>query len=95
MAESLRDRGARIGYVVPPVYKPLYELNRAGYKTYLQTMRRILPPGPVLDFNDPEYSRLTSARDMFFGCFHVRPKGAAAFSALLAALMPNAIVSGQ
>ncbi len=88
MVQSLRDRGARIVYVVPPVYKPLYDLNRAGYGSYLEIVRHALPPGPVIDFNAPEYASLTSDWSIFFDVYHPKPKGAAAFSALLVKLVP-------
>jgi hypothetical protein len=93
MAESLRDCGARIVYVVPPVYRPHYDLNKNGYKTYVRIMRQALPPGPVIDFNDPEYTNLTGNRDIFFDCYHTKRKGASAFTALLDKLVPQAIAS--
>ena len=91
MVQAVRDRGARIVYVVPPLYEPLYEVNRASYAAYLDTIRRALPPAPVIDFDGPEYASLRSDPDNFRDCFHLNPTGAATFTALLEKLVPEAI----
>jgi hypothetical protein len=95
MVQAVRDRGARIVYVVPPLYEPLYEVNRASYAAYLDTIRRALPPAPVIDFDGPEYASLRSDPDNFRDCFHLNPTGAAAFTALLEKLVPEAIASSN
>jgi len=95
MVESLRNNGASIVYVYMPIYRPLYDLNKTSYTTYLETMRRNLPPAPLVDFNGPEYTSQTSDRSNFFDCFHMRPRGAEAFVPLLTKLVQEAIASGH
>jgi hypothetical protein len=95
MVQSLRDSGARIVYVVPPLYEPFYEINRAGYAAYMETLRRTLPPAPVIDFDGPEYVALRSNPNNFSDCYHVTPTGAVAFTALLEELVPKAISSNH
>jgi hypothetical protein len=95
MVQSLQARGSSVVYVVPPVYRELYLLNRASYRSYLSTMRSKLPSGPLIDFNDPEYAGITSDGSYFFDCFHLNPKGARLFTAILGNVVPIALNAGK
>ncbi len=57
---SLQRQGASIVYVVPPMYEPCFELNRAGLAAYLGLMIRDMPSAPILDFTSPAYAALRS-----------------------------------
>jgi len=91
LAQTLKDRGARIVYVVPPNYEPCYQVNGANYRAYLEAIRPLLPPAPVIDFDDAEYNSLRADPDNFMDCFHVTPRGAAKVSALLETLIPQVL----
>ena len=62
LAESLQSRGARIVYVVPPLYEPCYQVNKENYQAYLESIRPLLPPAPIIDFNDAEEFKLAKRR---------------------------------
>jgi hypothetical protein len=91
LAQTLQDRGARIVYVVPPFYEPCYEVNSKNYQAYLEAIRPLLPPAPIIDFQDPEFNSLRNDPDNFMDCFHVTPRGAAKVSTLLETLVPQAL----
>jgi hypothetical protein len=93
LIESLQAKGATIVYVAPPVYEPQYKLNEAAYKTYLDTIRMYLPPGPIINLNGPEYTAFRSNPDNYIDCWHLEPQGASTVAALLEKLVPQAISS--
>jgi hypothetical protein len=93
MTIALRGRGARIVYVVPPVYGPLYELNKSGFAASLGTMRQQLPNAPLIDLNGPEFASLTNDRDLFFDGYHLQPDGTVKFYSILRRLVPAALAS--
>src|SRR6202789_2167256 len=55
LLQELAAKGVKIVYVTYPMYEPGYEPNKEKYDQYLAEIRQILPPGPVIDFNAPEY----------------------------------------
>jgi hypothetical protein len=91
IAQSLQSRGARIVYVIPPLYEPCYQVNRGNYRAYLEAIRPLLPPAPVIDFEDAEFNTLRADPDNFMDCFHVTSKGAANVSTLLEKLVSQAL----
>jgi hypothetical protein len=95
LIESLQAKGATIVYVAPPVYEPQYKLNEAAYKTYLDTIRMYLPPGPIINMNGPEYTAFRSNPDNYIDCWHLEPQGASTVAALLEKLVPQAISSSH
>jgi hypothetical protein len=95
LIESLQAKGATIVYVAPPVYEPQYKLNEAAYKTYLDTIRMYLPPGPIINLNGPEYTAFRSNPDNYIDCWHLEPQGASTVAALLEKLVPQAISSSH
>jgi hypothetical protein len=90
LIQSLQSRGAKIVYVVPPLYEPCYQLNRENYRAYLEAIRPLLPPAPIIDFENTEFNSLRADPDNFMDCFHVTPRGAANVSTLLETLIPRA-----
>jgi hypothetical protein len=95
MVQDLRDRGSTVVYLIPPIYRQLYDLNKASYEIYKRTLLQQLPRGSVIDFNASEYATLTSDPNNYFDCFHLTSKGAATFSTLLGKLVPDAMTAGH
>ncbi|MGC1294606.1 MAG: hypothetical protein WA869_06160 [Alloacidobacterium sp.] len=95
MVQSLRNNGAAIVYVVSPTYEPCYRLAKTRLLAYIQTIRPLLPPAPVIDLDSPEYSPLRSDPENYFDCYHLEPQGTVKVVALLDTLVPQAIASGN
>jgi hypothetical protein len=95
IVQSLQNRGATIVYVVPPIYEPIYRPIKPAFEKYLDTVRQLLPSAPVIDLNGSEYTALRSDPDNYIDTVHLEPQGAAAVSALLQKLVPDAIASGK
>lgn len=93
MIQSLRNNGAAIVYVVSPMYEPCYRLRKTRLLAYMQTIRPLLPPAPVIDLDGPEYSPLRSDPENYFDCYHLEPEGTMKVVALLDTLVPQAIAS--
>jgi hypothetical protein len=93
--QSLRNNGAAIVYVVSPMYEPCYRLRKTRLLAYMQTIRPLLPPAPVIDLDGSEYARLRSDPENYFDCYHLEPQGTAKVVALLDTLVPRAIASGN
>jgi hypothetical protein len=95
LVNSLISAGTKIVYVVPPMHEPCYQLNKATYNPNLQTGREFLPPGPIIDFNGPEYLALRSDTDNYLDCWHLSSKGAAKVTAVLEELVPKLTASNK
>ncbi len=91
--ESLRARGATIVYVVPPVYEPEYEANRASYQAWLAEIRTLMPPAPVIDLDSPEYLSLRSEPGNYMDPFHMEAQGTRQVSEILMQQVPQVIAS--
>jgi len=81
--QSLADRGTRIVYVVYPMYQPNYLVNQDMMAGYLKEVTSILPPGPVIDFNGPEYTSFRSDPTNYIDLIHLSSTGAAKITRLL------------
>ena len=92
---SLRQHGARIIYVVPPMYEPCFQINRAGLTAYLSLIARDMPSAPILDFSSPAYSALGRDRDSFTDCLHLNANGALKMDALLDQLLPGQLGTAE
>ena len=77
MLVSLRGRGARIVYIIPPVYEPCRTLNTAAFSDYKQSMQRLLPVAPIIDLNGPDFESFRSDASNYLDCFHLTADGAA------------------
>jgi hypothetical protein len=95
MILTLQKQGAFIVYVVPPIYKPSYLLNKPYFQAYRATMVSTMPKAPVIDFNDPEYNALCSDPNNFADSEHTEPLGAVKFSLLLGELVSQAMTTGK
>jgi len=95
MVQALRNQGAQIVYVAPPIYGPCFDLDKQSYQSYDERVLKRLPPAPVIDFDAPEYTALRNDPANFIDCFHVEPEGAAKVVALLNTLVPQAIAAGK
>lgn len=95
MILALQTQGAFIVYVVPPVYKPDYMLNRVYFQTYKTSILSLIPNAPVIDFNGQDYTELCSDPSNFADFEHTEPAGAAKFSALLVERVSQAIATGK
>jgi UDP:flavonoid glycosyltransferase YjiC (YdhE family) len=90
---ALRQQGAHIVYIVPPMYEACYEPNRADFDAYVSKMKDAMPPGPVIDFSGPAYAGLRRSRESFVDCLHLNAAGAARMDVLLNTLVPAALTS--
>lgn len=91
MISALQRQGAFIVYVVPPIYRPSYLLNRWYFQTYKARIVPLVPNAPLIDFNSPEYAALCSDPDNFADAEHTEPAGAAKFSVLLSEFVTQEI----
>jgi hypothetical protein len=91
MVQALKDQGATIVYVAPPLYEPFYRLHQAESEAYLKTMLSLLPSAPLIDFQASEYAALCSDPNNFADTAHLEPAGVEKFTALLTELVPRAI----
>lgn len=91
MVNTLSNAGTKIIYVIPPMYEPCYKVNKAGYDAHLQTVRDLLPPAPLVDFDGPEYLEFRSDPANYLDCFHLEPQGAAKIAAFLRQSIPAAV----
>jgi hypothetical protein len=94
LINSLESTGTKIVYVVPPMYEPCHQVNK-GYDAHLQSVRSLLPPGPVIDFDGPEYANFRSDSSNYLDCWHLEPRGAAQITHWLQKLVPEAIVPSE
>jgi hypothetical protein len=90
---SLRATGTKTVYVIPPMYAPCLAVNTPAYGDVLQKVRSQLPPGPLLDFDGPEYDSFRNDPDNYIDCFHLEPQGATKLVDLLQKLVPDAVNS--
>jgi hypothetical protein len=95
LIQSLREHGAQIVYVVPPLYEPCLDLNGVSFATYVEKVRSMLPPAPLIDLDDPEYKSFRSDSDNYVNCSHLDAQGAREIDGALAKLVPQAISSFQ
>jgi hypothetical protein len=82
LIQTLQAHGAQIVYVAPPIYLPLYG-GRTEFKRSLLSMQAQLPPGPLIDFTDPEYTAFNSAPKNFSDGLHLSPNGVIEMSKIL------------
>lgn len=82
LIQILQAHGAKIVYVVPPIYLPLYG-GRTEFQRSLERIQAQLPPGPVINFTDPEYAAFYSDSKNFSDGFHLSPNGAIEISKIL------------
>jgi UDP:flavonoid glycosyltransferase YjiC (YdhE family) len=83
LVQELAARGVRIVYVTYPMYEPAYEPNKAAYDRYLAAMRKWMPPAPIIDFNEPQYSSFRADAANFIDAVHLSASGSAQFSDML------------
>ena len=88
MIVEMKNQGATIAYVVPPLYEPYYLENKPGFDQYKKVIVAALPPAPVIDFLSPEYTALRSDPDNFVDNEHEEPAGAAKFRDILVRMFP-------
>jgi hypothetical protein len=89
--QSLADRGTRIVYVVCPLYQPNYLVNQKIMAAYLKKATSIMPPGPVIDFNAPEYTSFRSDPGNYIDFIHLSSTGAEKISRILNTRMHEAL----
>jgi hypothetical protein len=93
MVQSLQTAGARIVYIVPPLYEGCRQLNIPSLAAYKDAMQRTLPPAPIVDLDGPDLDAFRNDKENYVDCFHVNAAGAAKINAYLAQLIPQALSS--
>lgn len=93
MVRDLSTRGARIVYIIPPLFQPCLTLNEKALADYKQSMRRLLPPAPLVDFNGPEFKPFRIDESNYLDCFHVSASGAEKIDTYLAQQVPAALAN--
>jgi hypothetical protein len=83
LIQTMEAHGIRIVYVIPPLYQPLFDANRSQFQQFLQDMQSQLPPAPLINFTDPEFSGYNSNPANFPDGLHLSPEGAAEISRIL------------
>jgi len=91
MVQSLQERGARIVYVVPPLYEGCRKANAADLEAHTHAMQRLLPTAPIIDLNGPEFEAFRKDPTNYFDCFHVEAEGAAQIDEYLAQRIPQVV----
>ena len=76
MVRDLSVRGTRIIYVVPPLYEPCRTVNERALTAYNHAIQRLLPPGPIIDLDGPDFDQFRSDPSNYLDCFHVTATGA-------------------
>ncbi len=89
---ALRNNGATIVYVVPPLYGPYFQANQTGLQEFIKVLRSKLPPAPVVDLNESKYDDLRFDRRNFRDRVHTSPAGSSRVATLLEKLIPDAVV---
>jgi lysophospholipase L1-like esterase len=82
LIQTLQAHGAQIVYVAPPIYLPLYG-GRTEFQRSLLSMQAQLPPGPLINFTDPEYTAFNSDPKNFADGLHLSPDGVIEMSKIL------------
>jgi len=82
LIQTLQAHGAKIVYVAPPIYLPIYG-DRTEFQRSLERIQAQLPPGPVINFTDPEYTAFNNDPKNFSDGFHLSPNGAIEISKML------------
>jgi hypothetical protein len=83
LIQTLQARGIRVVYVLPPLYKPLYNAHRVQFQQFLQLMQTELPEAPLIDFTAPEYEVYNNDIQNFSDGMHMSPIGAVKISEIL------------
>jgi hypothetical protein len=83
LVQELADKGVRIVYVTYPMYEPGYEPNKDAYDRYITAMRKDLSPGPLIDFNAPEYFDFRNDANNYIDLVHLSASGAEKFIGIL------------
>ena len=91
--QALHDHGVQVLYIVPPLYEPCLAPNRDQYDAYLHHMQALLPAGPLLNFDTPEFESFRNNPQNFGDCYHLRATGASRMGELLANLVPQAVTA--
>ena len=85
LVRRARNAGARIVAFIPPVFAPKYREERKVYERYVSRIRSLfLANELIVDFNGPEYARLTEDPASFYDGTHLSAQAAAYFSQTLA-----------
>jgi hypothetical protein len=89
LINSFQMRGAKVIYVIPPIYEPCYALDRQALQNYLQSAEAVLPPAPIIDLNAPEFSSFRASSENYIDCVHLQAQGASRIVALLKSAVVN------
>jgi hypothetical protein len=93
LIQELASKGVKIVYVTYPMYEPGYEPNKDKYDQYLAGIRQILPPGPVIDFNAPEYSSFRNDANNYIDDVHLSASGTEKFSQVIREQVAKALAA--
>jgi hypothetical protein len=93
MVQSLRDRGARIVYIIPPLYEPFRQQNAAALAAYKQEMQHTLPQAPIIDLDGPDFAAFRNDQTNYVDNFHLNAAGAAKIDAYIAQHVPEALAA--
>jgi len=83
LIQTLQAHGIRIVYILPPLYKPIYDAHRGQFQQFLQQMQTELPEAPLIDFTAGEYDAYNNDRQNFSEGMHMSPEGAVKISKIL------------
>jgi hypothetical protein len=91
LVQSLRDHGTKVVYIVPPLYKSCLDLNSASFASYVDKVKSLLPPAPLIDLDSPEYASFRANPDNYVNCSHLDAEGAKKIDGILSKLVPEAV----
>jgi len=91
LVQSLQREQVKVIYVVPPVYDPLYALNKGAFDGYVKSILHLLPAAPVINFQAPEFAALRSDPHNFIDCYHMDRPGTAQVQAVLEDQIPRVL----
>jgi hypothetical protein len=82
LIRTLQAHGAEIIYVAPPIYLPIHG-DLTQFDRSLERIQTQLPPGPLINFTDPEYTAFNTDSSNFSDGLHVNSQGATKISKIL------------
>jgi len=91
LAWELANRDVRIVYVTYPMFESALKPNKDLYDRYVAEMLRIMPAGPLIDFNALQYLSFRNDANNYIDELHLSASGAERFSTILRAKVEVAL----
>ena len=75
LVEDLGAHGVKVIYVTYPLYAPFYAVNAEVLAAYSKEIAEMMPAGPMIDFNTPEFAEFRGDATNYVDKIHLSAAG--------------------